>query len=477
MRRAVPALSAAPVAARRKVLPASVLAPVLAAILTVLVLAAPAEALITGVDVASYQHPGGKPIDWVKVRAAGHRYALVKATEATTYTNPYFTADWSGAAAAGLYRGAYHYARPALPYSTALDQARYFVSKAGSMTGPLDIGAVLDLEERGGLTKSQLATWTRTWLAEVERLTGRAPMIYTGYYFWKDALGNPTDIAASHRLWLASYPNDPDSTTFRPLVPAGWSTWTFWQYRSDGTVPGIPWRVDMNRFCCDEAALAALAGSGAGAGAPFGSFDGISSAGTTISVSGWAIDPDTTDPIDVHVYVDGVWATSASAGVARPDVDAALSGFFGPDHGFQISLRSSVGTHSVCVYAIDSRAGTNPLLGCRSVTVLSDDPFGNLEVALSVYGYNYLKGWALDPSTDASIEVTAYLYSFSLGTWQKVRIDASVDRPDVAAAHGRGAAHGFVFQDLRRGVGPQFACLVATNVGDGANAFVGCAMF
>ncbi|NCY16106.1 MAG: glycoside hydrolase, partial [Actinobacteria bacterium] len=107
---------------------------ILLAALVVLAGAAPAGALITGVDVASYQHPGGAPIDWVKVRSAGHRYALVKATEGTTYTNPYFNADWTGAAAAGLYRGAYHYARPALPITSALDQARYFVSKAGSMT-------------------------------------------------------------------------------------------------------------------------------------------------------------------------------------------------------------------------------------------------------------------------------------------------------------------------------------------------------
>ena len=449
----------------------------IAALLLLVVAATPAGALLTGVDVASYQHPGGAPIDWVKVRAAGHSYALVKATEGTTYTNPYFVDDWTGAGAAGLYRGAYHYARPALPYSTALDQARYFVSKAGSMTGRLDIGAVLDLEEKGRLTRTQLATWTRTWLAEVTRLTGRPPMIYTGYYFWKDAVGNPTDIGSTYRLWLASYPDDPNSTTFRPLVPAGWSNWTFWQYRSDGTVPGIGWRVDMNRFCCDLAALAALAGGGSGAGAPFGSLDAVSTSSGTVTLSGWAVDPDTVDPIDVHVYIDGRWGGATRADVERPDVDAALSGFFGPDHGFRVSLPVSAGLHEVCAYAIDSTAGTNPQLGCRTVVVPSEDPFGNLEVALSVYGFNYLKGWALDPSADTPISVTAYLYSFSMGTWATVPMTADLDRPDVGAAYGHGSAHGYVHQAPRRGVGAQFACVVGTNIGDGSNAFVGCALF
>ena len=98
------------------------------------------------------------------------------------------------------------------------------------MTGSLDLPGVLDLESTGGLGQADLANWTRTWLAEVQRLTGKAPMIYTGYYFWRDSVGNPTDIGANYRLWLPSYPADPNSTTFRPLVPAGWSTWTFWQY-------------------------------------------------------------------------------------------------------------------------------------------------------------------------------------------------------------------------------------------------------
>ena len=31
-------------------------------------------------------------------------------------------------------------------------------------------------------------------------------------YFWQDRVGNPTDIGARYRLWLPSYPANPDST-------------------------------------------------------------------------------------------------------------------------------------------------------------------------------------------------------------------------------------------------------------------------
>ena len=40
---------------------------------------------------------------------------------------------------------------------------------------------------------------------------------------------------------------------------------------------------------------------------PFGSLDtAVAGVDRTVTASGWAIDPDTSDPIDVHVYVDGV---------------------------------------------------------------------------------------------------------------------------------------------------------------------------
>lgn len=213
----------------------------------VVALASPASAMGSGVDVSSHQHPGGAAINWGSVKAAGQSFGFIKATEGTHYTNPYFAADWKGAGAAGLFRGAYHFARPTLPLSTAIDQARYFVSRTGAMKGGRDLPAVLDLEVSGGLSRTELAKWTRTWLSEVKRLTGKAPMVYTGYSFWRDKVGNPTDIGANYRLMLASYPSNPNSATFQPLVPTGWGNWTFWQYTSTGRVPGIPGWTDLIR--------------------------------------------------------------------------------------------------------------------------------------------------------------------------------------------------------------------------------------
>ena len=87
-----------------------------------------------------------------------------------------------------------------------------------------------------------------------------------------------------------------------------------------------------------------------------------------VAVAGWAIDPDTASPTDVHVYVDGTLAVVGPANQTRPDVGIAYP-LYGPNHGFSISAPISRGRHEVCVYAINQGPGTeNRLLACRTVT-------------------------------------------------------------------------------------------------------------
>lgn len=222
----------------------------LAAALTLVAGTAAAAVAYDGIDVSRYQHPNGTSINWSQVKAQGIKYAFIKATEGSSYTNTYFAGDWAATRSVGLYHGAYHFARPSI--GTAAKQARYFISKAGPADQPGDLPPVLDLEVSGGLTVSQLRTWVKNWLVTVEDLTGRKPIIYTGPYFWKTYMGNSTAFTA-YPLWIAHY------TTGSPTVPGGWPTWTFWQGTSSGKVQGISGSVDMNTFNGTSAQLAALA--------------------------------------------------------------------------------------------------------------------------------------------------------------------------------------------------------------------------
>ena len=98
---------------------------------------------------------------------------------------------------------------------------------------------------------------------------------------------------------------------------------------------------------------------------PVGSLDSVTAANGTVTVSGWAADPDTSDPIAVHVYV-GSSGHALVADRRRPDVGAAYP-LFGESRGFVGSLPVAPGARNVCVYAIDDKGINNVLLGCRQL--------------------------------------------------------------------------------------------------------------
>lgn len=215
-------------------------------------MALPASARVVGSDVASWQHPHHASIAWHAVRSQGHRFVFIKATEGSGYVNPYFRRDWRGSAHAGIYRGAYHFARPSNNLHSAVVQAHRFVRFAGKAHGRGDLPPTLDLEATGGLRPARLIAWTRTWLHTVTRLTGRRPMIYSYHYFWKHAMHH-TRAFRHYRLWGASYDRAP--TTFG----SAWSNWTFWQFTARGRVHGIRGRTDVNVFHGSLSRLQALA--------------------------------------------------------------------------------------------------------------------------------------------------------------------------------------------------------------------------
>jgi len=100
---------------------------------------------------------------------------------------------------------------------------------------------------------------------------------------------------------------------------------------------------------------------------PFGVIEDVSATAGLVTVSGWAIDPDTTGPVSVHVHVDG-WSVAIPADINRNDVAAAYPAY-GGRHAYSTTVAAAPGVRTVCVYAINSGPGGNAVLGCRTVTV------------------------------------------------------------------------------------------------------------
>jgi len=190
-----------------------------------------------GIDIASYQHPGGAPIDWRAVAASGQSFVVVKATE-NGYTNPYLSGDVSGARAAGLATGAYAFARPS---SSAIAQADGLAAAIRGLS--LTLSPVLDLEDSGGLSPGELVAWTHAFLDRFATDTGLTAMIYSGPSFWSGAMGGDTGFT-NYPLWEAHY-----TAAASPAPMGGWPSYLIWQYSSTGSIPGIASAdVDHNRF-------------------------------------------------------------------------------------------------------------------------------------------------------------------------------------------------------------------------------------
>lgn len=204
---------------------------------------------VKGIDVSAYQGT----IDWAKVKADGVEYAFVRVSDGLNSPDSKFDVNWAGTRAKGILRGAYQFFRP---NQDPIAQADLLLSKIGTLA-PDDLPPVIDVEAAGGLPPATVAAKVKIWIDHVTAALGRPPILYTGFYFWRDQVGAPDQVASP--LWHAQY-----TSAACPNIPPPWQTWTFWQYTSSGTIAGISGAVDVDRFNGTRAELdGLLIGAGA----------------------------------------------------------------------------------------------------------------------------------------------------------------------------------------------------------------------
>ena len=202
----------------------------------------PLTAVLEGIDVSHWQGA----IDWPTVAASGKTFAYVKASESTDLVDEFYVDNRAQAKGLGLRVGAYHFARPDRSPGDPVAEADYFLAMAQPVAG--DLLPVLDLEVTGGLSPVELQEWVKSYLGRIYERTGARGVIYTSPTFWRNAMGDTSWFATNgyRTLWVAHWASGPAPST--PGENWGGVGWTFWQYTSSGTVPGISGRADLNRF-------------------------------------------------------------------------------------------------------------------------------------------------------------------------------------------------------------------------------------
>ena len=191
-----------------------------------------------GIDVSQWQGE----IDWRAVADSGVEFAFMRATVGLR-TDPCFAANWQGAGDVGLLRGVYHYLEP-----DTTGQAKHFVSTVGERVP--ELGYWGDLEQ-AGLTADKCGAF----LEAVDNRLGQPCNVYTRKSYF-DRFGTP-EWVGDRLLWVADW-----TGYLEPALPNAWSEWEFRQTTSDGAVPGIVGRVDLDVYAGTPKQLHSAYGNG-----------------------------------------------------------------------------------------------------------------------------------------------------------------------------------------------------------------------
>jgi lysozyme len=188
---------------------------------------------VHGIDIS--HHQGNINWDTLEISRVGLfpiRFIFMKATEGSDWTDRNFENNFADARLHGFMRGAYHYFKPA---ADARMQADNFIRHVDLRPG--DLPPVLDVEEKGLISKTDLQRGVKSWLLRIEEHYGVKPILYASYRFRTRYLNDP--FFDDYPYWIAHY-------YVESVRYAG--SWLFWQHTDRGQVPGIPEPVDLNIF-------------------------------------------------------------------------------------------------------------------------------------------------------------------------------------------------------------------------------------
>lgn len=180
-----------------------------------------------GIDISNHN----SIIDFTKVKASGIELVYIKATEGTTYQDPFLERNYNGALGANMKMGFYHFL---VKTSSPETQAENFYNEIKNKNSKLR--PCLDLERNG----FDVVDYSLRFIKKFQELSNLPVVIYSSPYFINDNLDARLAI---YPLWVAHYGV---STPMRNNV---WGiNHVGHQYTDKGSVAGINGYCDLNNF-------------------------------------------------------------------------------------------------------------------------------------------------------------------------------------------------------------------------------------
>ncbi|WP_075679124.1 GH25 family lysozyme [Roseburia sp. 831b] len=191
-----------------------------------------------GIDVAKWQGA----IDWLKVKAAGITFAILKVTNKSNQVEGAFEQNYAGASAAGLIIGVYRYVY-AKTIEAAVAEANAIVAVLSGRKVPYRVW--LDMEDASirGVGREMLTQIIR---AEANVLINAGYSV--GIYCNKDWYDNVLNVAElqDFPFWIARYGSNNGQMPADEYSPVNLNGVKAWQYTSTGSVDGVNGNVDLD---------------------------------------------------------------------------------------------------------------------------------------------------------------------------------------------------------------------------------------
>lgn len=189
-----------------------------------------------GIDVSTWQGD----IDWKKVKRSGINFAMIRCgfrgmDSGKITMDSYFFKNIKGAIANNINVGVYFFSM-AKNKNEAIEEAKWVVDLIKDYDISYPVAIDTEIFNKYRLKGIDYSTLTNNAIAfsDYVKSKGYTPMIYS----YARAFNQYFDTAKfnNYRIWLAQYN---DEATYK-------GRYYMWQYTSDGSVPGIKGRVDMN---------------------------------------------------------------------------------------------------------------------------------------------------------------------------------------------------------------------------------------
>jgi lysozyme len=185
-----------------------------------------------GIDISNHN----PEIDWPAMKKANIKFAYIKRSEGTGYTDPVFEKHKQSAISQGILWGPYHYYR----FDTdPVEQARNYYNLLPKDAEMLVPAVDVELSDSGLLPPQDAGNKQLIQFSDqFELLSGHRPIYYTTQAAYDKYFANTREKDdLLEAVWIRS-------TSGRPKVTG----WSIWQYSDKGDFGNTKGRIDRNAF-------------------------------------------------------------------------------------------------------------------------------------------------------------------------------------------------------------------------------------